>query len=102
VQRFRWTLVLVLLGASVCVSAVPRPDLPETAFNEADAPVNLAPPVRLRIQVIAPAVDPIVVLPSLPIDCAGCFVGRKAPEPIVAPKRRHPLSLQDLLCTFLI
>jgi hypothetical protein len=95
-------LVLVLLAAAVCVSAVPRPDLPETPFNEADAPVNLAPPVRPRIQVIPPAIDPIVVLPTLSIDCPGCVVSRLASEPIVTPKRRHPLSLQDLLCTFLI
>ena len=101
-QRLRWALVLVLLAAAVCVSAVPRPDLPETAFNEADTPVNLAPPAGLRIQVIAPAIDPIVVLPALRFDCAGCFVSRLSSEPIVAPKRRHPLSLQDLLCTFLI
>ena len=101
-RRFRWTLVLVLLAAAVCVSAVPRPDLPETPFNEADAPVNLAPPVRPRIQVIAPAVDPIVVLRTLPIGRAVCVVSHSVPVSAVTPKRRHPLSLQDLLCTFLI
>ena len=101
-QRFRWALVLVLLASAVCVSTVARPDLPETNFNEADAPVNLAPPVRLGGQVIAPAIDPVVISPTLPIDCAACVVSRLALEPIVAPKRRHPLSLQDLLCTFLI
>jgi hypothetical protein len=102
VQRFRWALVLVLLASAVCVSTVARPDLPETNFNEADAPVNLAPPVRLGGQVIAPAIDPVVISPTLPIDCAASVVSRLALEPTVAPKRRHPLSLHDLLCTFLI
>jgi hypothetical protein len=87
-----------MLGAAVCVSAVPRVDLPETTFNEADAPVNLAPSVLPRIQVIRPAVDPIVVLPP-PLSCVGC-VSSRVLEPLAMPSQRH--SLQDLLCTFLI
>ncbi|MFY9683913.1 MAG: hypothetical protein WA416_08500 [Candidatus Sulfotelmatobacter sp.] len=81
---------------------MPRPDLPETAFNEADAPVNLAPPVRPRIQVISPTVNPIAVLPALSNQCPGCFVHGVVSQPAVTLRQRHPRSFQDLLCTFLI
>ena len=101
VKRLRWLLIPVLLGASVCVSVVPRVDLPETKFNEADAPVNLAPPVRLRTQVVVPAVDPNV-LPTLPLHSASCVVSTRTPDYAAASSPRHRRSLQDLLCTFLI
>jgi hypothetical protein len=41
-RRFRWAILigeLVLLAAAL---AVPRMDLPETTFNEADTPINQA------------------------------------------------------------
>lgn len=41
-RRFRWAILigeLVLLGLAL---AVPRVDLPQTAFNESDTPVNQA------------------------------------------------------------
>ncbi|MGB0104151.1 MAG: hypothetical protein WBP51_08100 [Candidatus Sulfotelmatobacter sp.] len=101
-MRFRLALVLFLLAAAVCVSVIPRPDLPETAFNEADTPVNLAPPVRPRIQVISPAINPIAVLPALSNRCPGCFVDGVVFQPAVTLRQRHPRSFQDLLCTFLI
>ena len=101
VKPMRWMTVLLLLGAAVFVSTVPRMDLPETAFNEADAPVNLAPPVLPRIQIILPAVNPLAILP-LRNHCADCTVRRLLLEPPVAPSQRHSRSLQDLLCTFLI
>jgi hypothetical protein len=101
VKRLRLALVLFLTAAAVCASVVPRPDLPETAFNEADAPVNLAPPVLPRIQIILPAVNPLAILP-LRNHCADCTVRRLLLEPPVAPSQRHSRSLQDLLCTFLI
>ena len=101
-MRLRLTLVFFLLAAAVCVSVVPRPDLPETAFNEADAPVNLAPPVRPRIQIISPAVNPIAVLPAMSHQCLSCFVPGVAPQPALTLRQRHPRSFQDLLCTFLI
>ncbi|HEX8813851.1 MAG TPA: hypothetical protein VF742_17825 [Terracidiphilus sp.] len=101
-KRLRAILVLFLLGASVCAFALPRVDLPETAFNEADAPVNLAPPVRPSIRVVPPAVDPIAVLPTLPVQCMNCVVGGLTLESAAVPRQRHQHSLQDLLCTFLI
>ena len=101
-KRLRLALILFLTAAAVCASVLPRPDLPETAFNEADAPVNLAPPVLPRIQIILPAVNPIAVLPPAGDHCAGCTVRRFLLEPAVAPRPRHSRSLRDLLCTLLI
>ena len=101
VKRLRWMLVLFLLGAAVCMSAVPLEDLPETEFNEVDAPVNLAPPVVPRIKFTRPAGDPII-LPRLRLYCAGRRVRSLVLE--LAPKltQRHLHSLQDLLSTFRI
>ena len=101
-KRFRAILVLFLLGASVCAFALPRVDLPETAFNESDAPVNLAPPVRPSVQVSPPVVDPIAVLPRLPLQRANCVVDGLLLESAAVSRQRHQHSLQDLLCTFLI
>jgi hypothetical protein len=95
-------LILFLTAAAICASVLPRPDLPETAFNEADAPVNLAPPVLPRIQIVLPAVNPIAILPPLRSHCTGCTVRRSLLEPVVTPRQRPSRSLQDLLCTLLI
>ncbi len=102
VKRYHLILVLFLLAAAVCVFAVPRPDLPETTFNEADAPVNLAPPVLPRIQIVRPALNSIAVLPALPDHCAVCVASRLVLEPAASPRHRDAHSLLALLCTFLI
>jgi len=103
-QRLRWMLVLFLMGAAVCCCTVPGVDLPETAFNEADLPVNLAIPAPPRVQDAAPLVVPVAALPTLPFDCADCLVSRAKPVPAVEPTQVHSpsYSLQVLLCTFLI
>jgi hypothetical protein len=102
VKRLRCILVLFLTAAAVWVSAVPRIDLPETAFNETDAPVNLTPPVRPGIQLTAPAINPIVVS-AVPALAGAAYVIIGAPSPSVPlPAQRHRISLQYLLCTFLI
>ncbi|MGA9508756.1 MAG: hypothetical protein WBV55_09035 [Candidatus Sulfotelmatobacter sp.] len=101
-KRLRWLLVFFLLGASVCVSVVPRVDLPETRFNEADAPVNLAPPLQLRIRLVVPIVDANIVLPVLPVYSAGRVLSTRTPDHATAPSQRHHRSLQYLLCTLLI
>ena len=101
VKRLKWMSVLFLLGAAVYVSAVPRVDAPETSFNEADAPVNLAPPVRASLRVVRTAVDPVVVWPTLPFYSATCVFNGRVLGPIrPSQHRRH--SLQNLLCIFLI
>ena len=103
-RLLRSILVIFLLGTAVCAFALPRVDLPETAFNEADAPVNLAPPAQpgIRIAVAPPTVNPIAVLPTLPPHSATYVAGSVVLESTSAPKHRDHNSLQDLLCTFLI
>jgi hypothetical protein len=85
----------------VCISVAPRMDLPETAFNEIDSPVNEALPVLPRIHLIHPAGEP-VGLPRPPLDCAGCGHRGFVHETEAMASQRYPDSLQDLLCTFLI
>ena len=96
-----WILILLLLAATVSVSAVPRADTPQTAFNEADAPVNLAPPCRPTVRLTPPAIEPVSVLPGLATSCVRSAVTNFI-EPAVTPHRQHPRLLQNLLCTFLI
>jgi hypothetical protein len=97
-----WTLVLFLLSAVVCVSAIPHTDLPETAYNEVDTPVNQAPPVVPGVRYVRPAIAPLI-LPRRVWE-AGRGVSSQAIEPKSADTlvRRDPQSFQDLLCTFLI
>jgi hypothetical protein len=97
----RWLLVFWLAGATICVSIVPRVDLPETTFNETDAPVNLASPVRPRVEVTRPAVA-ATVLRTLPFHRATRVVSSLLFDPAATPNRSHQHSSQDLLCTFLI
>jgi len=102
VKRLRWISVLFLLVAAVFVSVVPRADAPETTFNEADAPVNLAPPARLGSLVVLPSVDPVVVMPAVSPFCPACAVSSVVIDRPPAPRQRHGHSLQSLLCTLLI
>jgi len=95
-------LVLFLLGAAVCCCAAPGVDLPETSFNEADLPVNLALPAPPRIPDLSPIAIPAAALPTLPLCCADGIVRRVVHEPGILPNERHLHSLQALLCTFLI
>jgi hypothetical protein len=102
VRRGVWTLVLFLLNAVVCVSAIPQPDLPETAYNEVDTPINQSPPVVPGVRFVRPAIAP-VILPRQVWE-AGRGVSSQALvwKAADTPLRRDPHSLQDLLCTFLI
>jgi len=97
VKRQRLIFILFLLGAAIGASIVPPEDLPETAFNEVDTPVNLAPPTQPRLEFIPPACDSGVIL-GLSVQ----VVSGWALQPAVVTIGRYPHSLQDLLCTFLI
>jgi len=102
VRRGVWTLVLFLLSAVVCVSAIPQTDLPETAYNEVDTPLNQAPPVVPGVRLVRPTISS-VILPRQVWE-AERGVRSQALEWKSAEKlvRRDPHTLQDLLCTFLI
>ena len=101
VKRHRRLLVLFLLAGVFGGFAVLPVDLPETAFDESDVPVNLAPPSQAPLRFVRPVSDPLL-MPGLRFYCAGCVVSSFVLEPAVMPRQRHPHSLQDLLCTFLI
>jgi hypothetical protein len=101
VKALRWMLVLFLLGAGVCMSVVPSEDLPETAYNEVDAPVISARPLAPRIKLTRPA-DDVSNSPNLPLYCAGSRISGLGLERAPKPTQRHVRSLQDLLSTFLI
>jgi hypothetical protein len=97
--------VLLLAGVFV-VSAVPPVDLPETAFDESAAPVNLAPPPHTAFRLVRPvfvrAVRDAFVMPDVRLHCAGCVVSSRMLAAEAVPRRPYARSLQDLLCTFLI
>ena len=102
VRRGVWTLVLFLLSAVLCVSAIPQPDLPETSYNEVDTPVNQSPPVVPSVRFVRPAIAP-VILPKQVWEVrrgvSSQALDWKSADTLV---RRDPHSFQDLLCTFLI
>ena len=91
-QRLRWMLVLFLLGAAVCCCAIPGVDLPETSFNEADLPVNLALPAQPRIPDIPPVLIPATALPALSLYCEDC-VARSFAHETSYPAKRTPSAL---------
>jgi hypothetical protein len=101
VKRHSRILVLFLLGGVFGGSAVLQEDLPETAFNESDAPVNLAFPSQAPLRFVRPVRDP-VVMPGLRLHYAACIASSRVLGAPVKPRPRHQHSLQDLLSTFLI
>ena len=101
-QRRVWTFLLFLLTALVCVSAIPQTDLPETSYDEADAPLNQAPMVLLKIPLVRPA-GVSIVLPKKTVQAEWTQrVPADASLSTPASVRVDSHSLQDLLCTFLI
>ena len=94
-------LILFLLAGVFGRSAVLPVDLPEAAFNESDAPVNFVPPSQASLRFVRPVSDPLL-MPGLRFYCAGCVVSSRVLGAAAMPRQRHPRSLQDLLCMFLI
>ena len=101
VKRLRRMLVLFLLVGVFAGSAVPPVDLPETTFNESDAPVNLAPPSQATVRFVRPVSDALL-MPGFRFVCAECDFSSRVLGAAAMPRQRHPHFLQDLLCTFLI
>jgi hypothetical protein len=101
VKRHCRILVLFLVAGAFGGFAVPSVDLPETSYNESDAPINLAPPAQATLSSMPPVSDPLL-MPGLRFYCAGCVVNTRVLEMAALPGQCHPHSLQDLLCTFRI
>jgi hypothetical protein len=94
VKRHCRILALFLLAGVFGGSAVLPMDLPETAFNESDTPVNLVLPSQTPLRFVRPVNDPSVI--------SWCVVSGHVLEVASLPRLRHQLSLQKLLSTFLI
>src|SRR5439155_18816018 len=95
-RRHHRLLVPLLLAGVFGGFAVLPVDLPETAFDESDAPVSLAPPSTLLSFV--PSCYRPIVMPGLRFSCPGCVVGSRVIEAAAMPPQRHShYSLQDLL-----
>ena len=97
--------VMALMVSVVLVSTIPQADLPETAYDESDAPVNQAPPVVLDTAMVHPPIAE-VLLPKR-IGETESHVGLQSLERRwvyrLFPRDQHdPHSMQVLLCTFLI
>jgi hypothetical protein len=102
VRQGIWTLVLLLAGAVVFVSAIPQTDLPETSYNEVDTPVNQAPPVVQGIRFVRPIVAPVILPRQVCEALRGVGSQAHKLKSASTPVRRDLHSLQDLLCTLLI
>jgi hypothetical protein len=97
-----WAVVLLLLlGAVLCASVIPRTDSPETSYNEIDTPVNQAPPVVPALRLVRPAVAP-VILPKNFGNAASVNSSPIRRNIAGVPAPRDPHSIQNLFCTLLI
>ncbi len=100
-KRTRWMLGFLLMATVVWASSVLPLDDPETAFNEADAAITLAPPASIGLNSLPSAPDSIVA-PNLSLDLLAWVVNYSADSPARVPSWRPSDSIQKLLCTFLI
>lgn len=101
-RRGVWTFILLLLGAVVCVAAIPQTDLLETSYNEVDTPVNQVPPVVPGVRFVRPTIDPVILPKQVCVAMRGVGSQTLKRKAAYTPVRRDPHSLQVLLCTFLI
>src|SRR5271154_7176025 len=97
-KYIRWTIVIVGVWFVSMSSIVPRFDAPETAYNEADTPVNLTTPFVARTKLVMPAGHSVMMPREQRVwreaDTTTYRVSLK-------PARRLSHSLLDLLCTLL-
>jgi hypothetical protein len=98
VKHNHWTLILCLLG-TVCLLVLPPMDTPETAFNEMDLPATASHVALPRLRLVPPATVKIAIA-DLIFQRAAINGEKSLPEPVT--KSQHVVSLQPVLCTFLI
>jgi hypothetical protein len=60
-KYLRWTIVIFGVCFVSLSSIVPPVDSPETAYNETDAPANLATPLVARPNLVTPAAHSVVI-----------------------------------------
>jgi len=99
VKHTHWTLIFCLLG-TVCLLVLPPMDMPETAFNEMDLPATVSHVALPRLRLASPATEKIAVAGLIFQRVATDYREKSRLEPVT--KSQHVLSLQPLLCTFLI
>ncbi len=98
-ERSKWAFLLLLAVAVTFVSVMPMADLPETAFNEIDTPVNQTTPVAPWVKFVPP-VKVRFILPRA-FDHTDDGI-RTSVESISLATHWHVSPLRELLCTFLI
>lgn len=98
-KRTKWAFLLLLAAAVTYVSVMPMADLPETAFNEVDTPVNQTTPVAPWMKFVPP-VEVRFILPRS-FDHTGDGI-RTSVESVSLAPHWHVNPLRELLCTFLI
>ena len=97
-ERGKWSFLLLLVTAVTFVSVAPMVDLPQTAFNEIDTPINQTTPVAPWVKFVPP-----VQVRFIPRSFNRSGDGiRTAVEPISIATHWHVSPLRELLCTFLI
>ena len=98
-NRSKWAFLLLLATAVTFVSVLPIADLPETAFNEIDTPVNQTTPVAPWVKFVPPVEVRVILRRSF--DHTRDGIRTSAESVSLAPHWRvNPL--RELLCTFLI
>jgi len=98
-KRSKWAVLLLLATAVAFVSVMPMADLPETAFNEIDTPVNQTTPVAPWVKFVPP-VEVRFILPRS-FGHTGDGI-RISVESTSLATHWHLSPLRELLCTFLI
>jgi hypothetical protein len=97
-KYLRWIIVTLGIGLVSLAAIVPRVDVPETPYDEADAPVNLATPVVVGINLRTPS----MTLGAIPRERQEWWEpGIATHEVALKPGMRDSRSLLSLLCKFL-
>jgi len=98
VKQGRWIVVILGLLCVSLASVVPQLDVPDTAFNETDAPVNVTTPVVAQTNFAVPTAHPVIIpRKQLAWWSPSTMMHGIAPK----PRMRASHSLLNLLCRLL-